>query len=193
MEMKRIDEAITVSPQFYASDVAKVAEAGYRSIICNRPDGEASDQPTYAEIEAEAKKHGLEFRYQPVASGKVLDSDSEDFAKANQELPGPVFAYCRTGTRCTVLWSLSQAKSRDLPEIISMTKDAGYDMSGVARRILNGGKTPTDTGDAHYPVVIVGGGAGGIAVASSLKARRPDLEIALIEPTRLDHGWWRHL
>lgn len=192
MEMKRIDETITVSPQISPSDVAKIAEAGFRSIICNRPDGEGSDQPTYAEIEAEAKKHGLEFRYQPVVSGKVLDTDGEDFSKASQELPGPIFAYCRTGTRCTVLWSLSQSKSRELPEIMAMTRSAGYDMSGVARRIVNGGKTPTDTGDAHYPVVIIGGGAGGIAVASSLKARRPDLEIALIEPADVHYyqpGW----
>lgn len=192
MEMKRIDDSITVSPQITLEDVAKIAEAGFRSILCNRPDGEGSDQPNYAEIEVEAKKHGLAFRYQPVVSGKVLDTDAEAFAKAREELPGPVFAYCRTGTRCTVLWSLSQSNSRDLPEILSMTKEAGYDMTGVARRIVNGGKTPTDTGDAHYPVVIVGGGAGGIAVASSLKARKPDLEIALIDPADVHYyqpGW----
>ena len=192
MEMKRIDENLTVSPQIRPEDVAEIAAAGFRSIICNRPDGEGSDQPTYAKIEAEAKKHGLEFRYQPVVSGKVLDTDSVDFDKNTHELPGPVFAYCRTGTRCTVLWSLSQSTKRDLPEIISMAKEAGYDMSGVARRIANGGKTPTDTGDAHYQVVIVGGGAGGIAVASSLKARKPDLEIALIDPADVHYyqpGW----
>lgn len=192
MEMKRIDSEITVSPQISPEDVAKIAEAGFRSIICNRPDGEGSDQPSFAEIEAEAKKHGLEVRYLPVISGKVLDGDADDFARARAELPGPVFAYCRTGTRCTVLWSLSQANTRTLPEIIQVTKAAGYDMSGVARRIANGGKTPTDTGDAHYPVVIVGGGAGGIAVASSLKARRPDLEIAVIDPADVHYyqpGW----
>ena len=192
MEIRRINENISVSAQITAKDVAGIAAAGFRSILCNRPDGEGADQPTYAEIEAEAKKHGLDFRYQPVSSGNVTDQDSEDFAQARQELPGPVLAYCRTGTRCTVLWSLSQSTKRELPEILSMTKAAGYDMYGVARRIVNGGRTPVDDGDAHYPVVIIGGGAGGIAVASSLKARRPDLNIALIDPADVHYyqpGW----
>jgi len=65
-------------------------------------------------------------------------------------------------------------------------------MSGVMRRIANGGKTPTDVADATHGVVIVGGGAAGIAVASSLKARRPDLDIAIIEPADIHYyqpGW----
>jgi sulfide:quinone oxidoreductase len=65
-------------------------------------------------------------------------------------------------------------------------------MAGVARRIVNGGRTPTDTGDAKFDVVIVGGGAGGIAVAASLKARKPGLEIAVIDPAEIHYyqpGW----
>jgi len=137
MEMKRIDDLITVSPQILPEDVAKIAEAGFRSILCNRPDGESDDQTPFAAIEAEAKKHGLAIQYQPVVSGQVLDSDAEDFAEAFATLPAPVFAYCRTGTRCTILWSLSQSKSREFPEILSMTQAAGYDMSGLAGRIAN--------------------------------------------------------
>ena len=79
-----------------------------------------------------------------------------------------------------------------MAEILAATKAAGYDMGGVARRIVNGGKTPTDTGDAHFGVVIVGGGAGGIAVAASLKARQPDLDIAVIDPAEIHYyqpGW----
>lgn len=137
MEMKRIDDSITVSAQITPEDVAQIAKAGFRSILCNRPDGESEDQPAFGAIEAEARKHGLTVIYQPVISGKVLDSDAEDFGKIFADLPAPTFAYCRTGTRCTILWSLSQAKSRDLPEILSMTQAAGYDMSGIASRIAN--------------------------------------------------------
>jgi sulfide:quinone oxidoreductase len=56
-------------------------------------------------------------------------------------------------------------------DILSATKQAGYDMSGVVRRIANGGKTPVDQADVSYDVVIVGAGTSGIAVAASLKAR----------------------
>jgi sulfide:quinone oxidoreductase len=65
-------------------------------------------------------------------------------------------------------------------------------MSGVVRRIVNGGVTPTDTGDAKFDVVIVGGGAAGISVASSLRARQPELEIALLDPADVHYyqpGW----
>jgi sulfide:quinone oxidoreductase len=65
-------------------------------------------------------------------------------------------------------------------------------MSGVVRRIVNGGVTPTDTGDAKFDVVIVGGGAAGISVASSLRARQPELEVALLDPADVQYyqpGW----
>ena len=192
MEIRKIDGAISVSPQIEPSDIAAIKKAGFRSIICNRPDGEGADQPGFGEIEAKAKKAGLETLYMPIQSGMVRDEDAEKFGAALQELPGPVFAYCRTGTRSATLWSLSQAKAKPLSSILAATKAAGYDMNGVARRIANGGKTPTNVGDARYDVVIVGGGASGISVAASLKARKPDLEIAIIDPADVHYyqpGW----
>jgi sulfide:quinone oxidoreductase len=192
MEFKTITDAITVSPQICPDDLTAIKEAGYRAIICNRPDGEASDQPTFEEIEAAAEKVGLEARYLPIVAGKVSDADAEDFGTALTELPGPVLAYCRTGTRSATLWSLSSAKTLEPSDILSKTKAAGYDMAGVVRRIVNGGKTPTDTGDAKYDIVIVGGGAAGIAAASSILQRRKGLEIALIDPADIHYyqpGW----
>jgi sulfide:quinone oxidoreductase len=59
MELKTIDKGLTVSPQISAADVAAIKKEGFRSIICNRPDGEGADQPTFAEIEKAAKKAGI--------------------------------------------------------------------------------------------------------------------------------------
>jgi sulfide:quinone oxidoreductase len=192
MDLKKITEKTAVSPQITPQDIAAIKEAGFRAIICNRPDSEGPDQPSFEEIEAAAKKVGLEAAYVPVTSGKVRDEDVESFGAALKDLPRPVLAYCRTGTRSATLWSLHESKKRPMHEILAATKAAGYDMNGVARRISNGGKTPTDTGDAKFDVVIVGGGAGGVSVAASLQSRKSSLSIAIIDPADIHYyqpGW----
>ncbi|WP_424934574.1 TIGR01244 family sulfur transferase [Amaricoccus macauensis] len=192
MDLKKISPKFTVSPQISIEDVAALRDAGFRAIICNRPDGEGADQPGYEEIEAAASAVGIETQYLPVQSGMVADEDVEAFGVVLEDLPRPVLAYCRSGTRSATLWSLHEAKKRPMPEILSATKTAGFDMNGVARRIANGGKTPTETGDAKYDVVIVGAGAGGISVAASLHARQSDLSIAVIDPADIHYyqpGW----
>ena len=192
MEIKTINAEISVAPQITPDEVQKLADQGFRALICNRPDGEAADQPNFSEIEAAAKKAGLEIRNLPIVSGKVSDQDAADFGAAMQELPRPILAYCRTGTRSATLWSLSQANRMSVADILAATKAAGYDMGGVVRRIANGGKTPTDRADASYDIVIVGGGAAGLAVAASLKARKSSLDIAVIDPADIHYyqpGW----
>lgn len=192
MDIKTLTPGLSVGGQITFADVQQVRDAGYRAIICNRPDGEAADQPTFDEIAKVARKAGLEAIYLPIVSGKVSDADAQAFDAALTRLPGPVFAYCRSGTRSATLWSLGQAEKRGVADILATTRAAGYDMGGVVRRIANGGRTPTDTGDAHFAVVIIGAGAGGIAVAASLKSRKPGLEIAIIDPADIHYyqpGW----
>lgn len=193
MEIKPFTDEMSASPQISVDDLAEIAKQGYKSIICNRPDGEGVDQPTFAEIETAAHKHGLQAVYLPIVQGKVQDSDAVSFAKSMRSLPKPALAYCRTGTRAAILWALSEgADGRPLPEILQITKQAGYDMTGVVRRIANGGKVPTDEADRSYDIVIIGGGAGGIAAASSLLSRAPDLDIAIIDPADIHYyqpGW----
>ena len=192
MQVKPLSDAISVSPQITPDEVKTLAELGYRSIICNRPDGEGADQPGFAEIDAAAGAAGISTRYLPVISGKVSESDTVEFERALRELPGPVLAYCRTGTRCATLWALAQATRMPIADILGAARNAGYDLNGVARRIANGGKTPTNRADARFDVVIIGAGAGGIAVAASLLARKSDLQIAVIDPADIHYyqpGW----
>ncbi|NCO21696.1 MAG: TIGR01244 family phosphatase [Rhodobacterales bacterium] len=192
MDPKALSAEISASPQITPDDVATARKLGFRAIICNRPDGEGADQPTFQEIEAAAKAVGMDARYIPVSGGMISDADTAVFATALREMQGPVLAYCRTGTRSATLWSLAQAGEKPLPEILGATKAAGYDMAGVARRIANGGKTPTDKADASHDIVIVGGGAAGIAVAASLLSRKPGLDIAIIDPADVHYyqpGW----
>lgn len=135
MDIKKIDDNISVAGQITAKDVAKIKAAGFKSILCNRPDGEGILQPGFDGVEKAAKDAELEVVYQPVSSSGIQDIDVVNFAANCEALSKPVLAYCRTGTRCTVLWSLSQAGKKDVNEIMSMTAAAGYDMSGLADRI----------------------------------------------------------
>lgn len=193
MAGKKINGQISVAPQIAPKDLADIAQSGFRSVICNRPDGEGADQPTFEEIETAAEKFGIEARYLPIVAGKVGDEDAAAFADLLDNLPKPVLAYCRTGTRSATLWSLSQAETLSVADILEQTNSAGYDMAGVVRRIANGGRTPTEsTEDARFDVVVVGGGAAGISVASSLLSRKSDLEIAIIDPADVHYyqpGW----
>ena len=192
MDIKPVSDKLSLSEQLQLSDIATVAEQGYRSIICNRPDGEGEDQPTFDDIKKTAEALGMDVRYQPVVPGQISDDDVEAFAQTMRELPKPALAYCRTGTRSATLWSLSQANNLPISDILTSTQAAGYDMSGAVRRLANGGKTPTDQADASYDVVIIGAGAAGIAAASSLLKRRSGLEIAIIDPADIHYyqpGW----
>ncbi|TDL79442.1 TIGR01244 family phosphatase [Palleronia sediminis] len=190
--MHRVTSRLSVAGQVAPEDISTIAAGGFRSVICNRPDGEGPDQPSFAEIEAAARAAGLDARYLPIEGGKVSDADADAFGRALDEMPGPTLAYCRTGMRSVTLWSLSEADRRPVAEILAAARTAGFDLTGVVRRIANGGRTPTDSPDLTAEVVIVGGGAAGIAVAASLRARRPDLDIALIEPADVHYyqpGW----
>ncbi|AXI41391.1 bifunctional protein tyrosine phosphatase family protein/NAD(P)/FAD-dependent oxidoreductase [Sulfitobacter sp. SK011] len=192
MDIRKISDQFFVAPQITEVDLADLHDKGIRSIICNRPDGEGADQPTFTELSHAAQKLGIEMRYIPVSGGMVQDEDAEAFGSAEDALPKPLLAYCRTGTRSATLWSLAHAKDMPLADILSAAKKAGYDMKGVVRRIANGGKTPVDQADASYDVVIVGAGASGISAAASLKSRLPDLEIAVIDPADAHYyqpGW----
>tara|TARA_R110002094_G_scaffold89971_10_gene92667 strand:- start:5131 stop:6804 length:1674 start_codon:yes stop_codon:yes gene_type:complete len=192
MDIRKISDTFFVAPQITEADLPGLREQGIQSIICNRPDGEGADQPAFTELAQTAQKLGLDMRYVPVTAGMVRDKDAADFASALDALRKPVLAYCRTGTRSATLWSLAQAKTQPLADILSATKSAGYDMKGVVRRIANGGKTPVDQADASYDVVVIGGGASGIAVAAGLLSRQSGMEIAVIDPADAHYyqpGW----
>ncbi len=192
MDAKTISDVFSVSPQIHPEDLQALVEQGFRALICNRPDGEGADQPVFKEIESAAAVVGLETRYVPITAGRVTDDDVAAFSAAMDALPKPVIAYCRTGTRSATLWSLSEAAHRPVADILAATAAAGYDMAGVARRIANGGRTPTDKPDRTFDVVVVGGGAAGIAAASSLIGRKPGLDIAVIDPADIHYyqpGW----
>jgi uncharacterized protein (TIGR01244 family) len=108
MEYRQISENYSVSAQIEPEDAGAIKAAGFRSVICNRPDDEQPGQPPHDAIKAAVEAAGLAFRYIPVISGQMTMDNVEDQAEALDELEGPVFAYCRSGTRCTNLFAAVQ-------------------------------------------------------------------------------------
>lgn len=108
MDYRKITDDYAVSGQIAADDIAAIKEAGYRSIICNRPDDEQPGQPTASEIAVAAAAADLIFRHIPVISGQMTPEDVLAMAAALDEIPGPVFAYCRSGARSTNLFMAAQ-------------------------------------------------------------------------------------
>jgi sulfide:quinone oxidoreductase len=132
MDIRKITEELSVSTQIRVSDVAAIAAAGFRAVICNRPDGEGADQPLSDDVAAAVKASGMEWRMQPVR--QVTRAEAGVFAALLAELPKPVLAFCRSGTRCATLWSLSEIDSRPVQDILARTRAAGYDMSALVQR-----------------------------------------------------------
>lgn len=129
MEIKRIDERVSVSPQIGVEDVARLKAAGFVAIINNRPDGEDATQPPGAAIAEAAAAAGLRYFAIPLGRDGVRDELIEATRQALDSIDGPVLAYCRSGTRSTTLWALSQAGRDAAGDIISKAAGAGYDIS----------------------------------------------------------------
>ena len=128
MQLRRLTNELAVAGQVNPSDVPGLAAQGIRAIICNRPDGEAPDQPAYAEMEKAAAANGIKIVYQPVVMTAISDADAEAFGKLLDELPKPVLVYCRSGMRSATLWALSQAGTLPVEEIVEAAATAGYDL-----------------------------------------------------------------
>ncbi len=199
MEVKRISPFLSVSPQIYAAHVERLAAQGFKTIINNRPDNETDDQPLVEELSAEAAKHGIEFINIPVIPGELTEQNVREFGDAMQRVTGPVLAYCRSGMRSTSLWALYEARHMGADAIIDFAKTLGYDLSWqkefLDEALQQGGQleAPAEAGVVEapvyhaseantYDVIVVGGGSAGIATASSLLKRRPQLDIVVVEP-----------
>jgi sulfide:quinone oxidoreductase len=128
----RLTEAFSVSPQITLDQIKHIADLGFKTIISNRPDHEENGQPLSREIEQAASESGLEYYYLPVVSGNVTPEQSELFSQILDKAQKPIFAFCRTGTRCSILWSMGSDELASFSARIARAKEVGYNLSGVS-------------------------------------------------------------
>jgi len=131
-EFRQVTPDFSVAGQIDATDVARAAEAGYKTLVNNRPEHEEPGQPSAAEIKAAAEAAGLSFINLPYA-GQTPPNVVAETAALLEEAPAPVLAYCRTGTRSIKAWALAAALTgtKRPDEIIALAAKAGYDLEGA--------------------------------------------------------------
>ena len=132
--MKKLSEKLFVSGQIQTADLEAIAQAGVKTVINNRPDGEMPGQPSGDSIRIAAEALGLNYHAIPVAGGFSMDQ-----VEAVREILAsdktPALAFCASGTRSSILWSLSQAGEMDIEDILSATEASGYNLRQYAPMI----------------------------------------------------------
>ena len=129
---RKHNDMIFASPQIGLDEVAEAKAQGIALIINNRPEGESDDQTPGAVIEAAAKAAGIAYVAIPVTQAGFSEAQVQAMGKAISAAAGPVLAYCRSGTRSTLLWALSEASSGVDPAVIAaQASRAGYDITPV--------------------------------------------------------------
>ena len=135
MKFAKINNELTVSDQITIEDLKEIQAQGYKTIFCNRPDQESEGQLDFSAIEKEAQNLGIKTIHQPVIGSQISNNDIAQFDAYFKAAQKPVFAYCRTGTRCSTLWALSHSKKLPIDEILSNAQNSGYDLSSLRDRL----------------------------------------------------------
>ena len=141
MNLKPITAKLTASSQILPSDLAAIEAERFTTIIDNRPDGEGEDQPSSAELSANANSRGIAFHYLPITPGQVTPEAAQRFGSIVTEAPGRVLAYCRSGSRSEQLWAACTAERQR----------AGAEGTAQAANRPRGPEPPADAAGNRHP------------------------------------------
>lgn len=132
-EPTKINDALSVCGQISLADIDAFAKAGYATILNNRPDNEEPGQLDHAAAETEAKKQGLDYRYQPIVSSAISLRDVTEFQKLLQHREKPILAHCRSGTRCYLMYALSRTlfEGESPLKLVAEAASKGYDIRAL--------------------------------------------------------------
>ena len=129
---RKLSDHVYASPQIGPAEVAEAARMGIGLIVNNRPEEESDDQTPGAEIESAARAAGMDYVAIPVTHAGFSEGQMKAMAAALAGTDKPVLAYCRSGTRSTLLWALAQASGGKQPEeLAAAAAQAGYDLTPI--------------------------------------------------------------
>lgn len=160
LNLKQQSVNVSTTGQIAPEDIAQLQAMGFRSIVINRPDDEAGGlHPQSESVRRAAAERGLAVVYLPVIPNAISEEQVKAFADAVAASPGPVLAYCASGNRSSSLFA----------------------RSGLGASASTKGSSTPVLETRIFDVVIIGAGAAGIGVASSLLRRRPERSIGLVD------------
>lgn len=128
MDARCITPRYFVSPQIAVEDIPAIADAGFKTVICNRPDAEVPPSHQAEAIRAAAEAAGLRFEVLELTHQTMTPDNVALQRNLAEQCDGPVLAYCASGTRCSVVWALGQAGDMSADEILTATAAAGYQL-----------------------------------------------------------------
>jgi uncharacterized protein (TIGR01244 family) len=132
MTFRQLTGTVLVAPQIGLDEVVAARELGVSLIINNRPEGESDDQVPGADIQAAATAAGLDYVAIPITHSGFSAPQVAAMTQALASSSGKVLAYCRSGTRSTLLWALSETSIGGDPDALTnLAAKAGYDVSPV--------------------------------------------------------------
>lgn len=132
MEIRQVTSSFAVADQVVEDDLPVLQAKGFKTLICNRPDGEVDGQPAAQVLAARAREYGFDWYWIPISSGNFSPDAVLAFEQAVAATDQPVLAFCRSGTRSITLWALAQATQQPAAALQEAAARAGYDLSAMA-------------------------------------------------------------
>lgn len=139
MDIRALTPAYAVSPQIAVEDLAQIKAAGFTTVIDNRPDGEIPPDLHSHNMRAAAEALGLVFHVNPVIGGALTPENVTLQSQIMADADGPVFAYCASGNRCSIVWALTEAGKQSADDLIAIPAKFGYNLEHL-RPILAAAK-----------------------------------------------------
>jgi uncharacterized protein (TIGR01244 family) len=134
VKFRQLSDAVFASPQIEPSDVEAARALGVVLIVNNRPEGESDDQTPGPTIARAAEEAGLDYVAIPVTHAGCSEAQVGAMREALDRAKGSrVLAYCRSGTRSTLLWALAESSAGADPQALRAdAAAAGYDLAPIA-------------------------------------------------------------
>lgn len=135
MDIRAITPTYAVSPQITLEDLSAIKAAGYSTVINNRPDGEIPPHLQHQQMQSAAQALGLTYVQNAVIGGAMTEANVHKQAAAIAASKGPVFAYCASGNRSSVVWALAHAGKLPTDDLINLPGRFGYQLEGLRGQI----------------------------------------------------------
>lgn len=129
MDIRPLTDSYSVTPQITPEDLSAIKAAGYRTVICNRPDPEIPEDLHAEAMRAAVEAAGLRFVVNPVFPGQLTMENVEIQRDTIDDAEGPVLAYCASGNRSSIVWALANAGRVPTDDLIAAAGKYGYQLA----------------------------------------------------------------